>query len=68
MDEDLQRSVEEARREFEGMTPEKSLAVARLVRKAKPRLETERQRELAEEMASRFEQRAAAHASPSRPA
>lgn len=61
-DDDLWSSVEEARRELQEMTPEASLAVARMVRDAKPRLRTERQRELAEEAAKRFEARAAAHA------
>jgi hypothetical protein len=64
-DDDLWRSVEDARRELDEMTPEASLAVARLARDAKPRLATDRQRELAEEAARRFEARAAAHASRS---
>lgn len=66
-DNDLWRSVEEARRELREMTPEASLAVARMVRDAKPRLRTDRQRELAEESAQRFEARAAAHAPQSPP-
>lgn len=66
-DDDLWRSVEEARRELREMTPEASLAVARMVRDAKPRLRTDRQRELAEETARRFEARAAACAPHSPP-
>ncbi len=67
-DDDLWRSVEEARLELRGMTPEASLAVARMVRDAKPRLRTDRQRQLAEETALRFEARAAAYAPHSPPA
>ena len=65
MDENLLRSVEDSRRQLDEMTPEASLAAARLLRDTEPRLATERQRELAEEMANRFERRAAAHASRS---
>lgn len=67
MDDDLRRSVEESRQRLEAMTPEQNLAAARLARDAKPRLATDRQRELAEEAAKRFEERAGAHTSPSPP-
>jgi hypothetical protein len=42
------------------MTPESSLRAAALLRDVEPRLRGDRQREVAEEMARRFEERAAA--------
>jgi hypothetical protein len=65
MDDDLRRSVEESRQRLAAMSPEQNLAAARLARHSMPRLATDRQRELAEEAAKRFEERAAAHISSS---
>jgi hypothetical protein len=42
------------------MAPESSMQAAALLREVKPRLADDRQREVAEEMARRFEERAAA--------
>jgi hypothetical protein len=54
-----------ARAELEAMTPEASLRCAALLREVKPTLGTERQNEIAEELALHFEQRAGVD--PSRP-
>jgi hypothetical protein len=62
MDEEGRRSLEEAYRQLDAMTPERCLRAARLLRNTKPRLPTDRQREFAEEVARRFEARAAAKA------
>ncbi len=67
MDEDLRRSVEESRKRLAAMTPEQNLAAARVARDAKPLLATDRQRELAEEAAKRFEERAAQSSPAPRP-
>jgi hypothetical protein len=62
---ELRLRIEESRRELHQMTPQESLAAAALLRDVKPILETDRQRELAEELAGEFEARAAAQPSRS---
>jgi hypothetical protein len=57
LSEDLNAAVEAARREAAEATPEHNLRAAALLREAKPLLNTERQREIAEELAVEFEAR-----------
>jgi hypothetical protein len=63
VDDDGRRAAEDSRRHLEAMTPERSLRAARFMREYKPLLRNDRQRGLAEQMARRFEARAAAKAS-----
>jgi hypothetical protein len=55
-----QRLVTEARAELAAMSPEECVGCAGLLRDVKPSLTSERQREIAEEIARDFEARAAA--------
>ena len=59
LSEDVRRRAEERRERVAAMTAEECLGVAALLRDVLPKLETERQRKLAQEMAERFEKRAA---------
>jgi hypothetical protein len=57
---DQLKQVDESRQQLADMTPEQSRDVARWLRdEVAPELPSERHRELAEQSASRFEQRAA---------
>lgn len=58
--ESLRRGAEESAERLASMAPETSMQAAALLRDVKPRLADDRQREVAEEMARRFEERAAA--------
>lgn len=64
---DLLLEAEKSRARVGSMTPTESLRAAALLRDVKPSLETGRQRELAEELAREFEERAAVHTSASPP-
>lgn len=55
----LRRGAEESAERLASMGPESSMQAAALLRDVKPRLADDRQREVAEEMARRFEERAA---------
>lgn len=57
---DLRLSAEESARGLASMAPESSMQAATLLREVKPRLASDRERGVAEEMARRFEDRAAA--------
>jgi hypothetical protein len=59
LDRDLLQRIERREPRLAEMTPEAFLATAEMLRDAKPRLTSERQRELAEEMAVSFEVQAA---------
>jgi hypothetical protein len=59
LSEDLRRSAWGSARRLAAMTPESSLRAAALLREVKPRLVNDRQAIVAEEMARRFEKRAA---------
>jgi hypothetical protein len=63
--EDLRQVARESTRRLASMTPESSIRAAALLRDVKPRLASDRQRNVAEEMACRFDERAAAHSRPS---
>jgi predicted DNA-binding protein len=65
MSEELRRFVRESEQRLAATTPETSRGAAALLREVLPRLSGERQRQLAEEMARRFELRADAHSRPS---
>ncbi|HUA73914.1 MAG TPA: hypothetical protein VL988_04080 [Solirubrobacteraceae bacterium] len=54
----IRREVEECERELASATPETNLRSAALLREVMPKLTSVRQRELAEEIAKEFEQRA----------
>jgi hypothetical protein len=58
--EDLRRGAGESARTLVSMVPETSMQAAALLRDVKPCLADDRQRGVAEEMARRFEERAAA--------
>jgi hypothetical protein len=58
--EDLRRGAEESARMLASLAPESSMQAAALLRDVKPCLADDRQRVVAEEMARRFEERAAA--------
>jgi hypothetical protein len=58
--EELRRAGAESARELAAMEPESSMQAAALLRDAKTRLTHDRERVVAEEMARRFEERAAA--------
>jgi hypothetical protein len=60
----VQRIAERDRR-LEAMTAEACIATASMLRDAKPRVQSDRQRELAEEIAAEFEARAATRAASS---
>jgi hypothetical protein len=62
IDADLWRAGEEAERRVSAMSREDCLAAAKVARDVKPILATDRQRQIAEALAVRFEERAA-HAS-----
>lgn len=59
--EELRRFARESEQRLASTAPETSRGAAALLREVMPRLSGERQRELAEEMARRFELRADAH-------
>jgi predicted DNA-binding protein len=61
----LCRLVGESDQRLAEASPETSWTTAALLREAMPRLSGERQRQLAEELASRFELRAGARSQPS---
>jgi hypothetical protein len=63
--EELRRLVLESEQRLAATAPEISRGAAALLREAMPRLSGERQRQLAEEMARRFELRADAYSRPS---
>jgi hypothetical protein len=65
--EDLQQVARESARRLALMTPESSIRAAALLRDVKPRLASDQQRNVAKEMARRFDERAAAHSRPSSP-
>jgi hypothetical protein len=67
LDRDLLQRIERRENRVAEMTPEACIAAAAVLREAKPRLTSQRQRELAEEMAVSFEAQAAqtARAAPS---
>jgi hypothetical protein len=62
--EDLRQVARESAWRLASMTPESSIRAAALLRDVKPRLATDQQR-VAEEMARRFDERAAAQSPPS---
>lgn len=62
---DLLERIEDRDRELEAMSPEACREAAAVLREAKSRLTSERQRQLADEIARDFEARAAAHGSRS---
>ncbi|MFI4993615.1 MAG: hypothetical protein ACHQCH_08395 [Solirubrobacterales bacterium] len=62
---DLDRLATESEQRLAATAPETSRRAAALLREVMPRLSGERQRQLAEEMARRFELRADAHSRPS---
>jgi hypothetical protein len=57
---DIRRGAEESARRLASMAPESSMQAAALLREVKPGLADDRERGVAEEMARRFEERAAA--------
>jgi hypothetical protein len=57
--EETRAIVAAARRELAEATPEQNRQAAALLREVRPKLTSQRQREIAEEMAKRFEERAA---------
>jgi hypothetical protein len=59
LDRELLQRIERGERLVAAMAPEACSAAAAVLRDAKPRLASERQRELAEEMAVSFEAQAA---------
>jgi hypothetical protein len=61
MSDDLGHRALESKRRLAAMTPESSLQAAALVRSVEPRLLTDQQRRVAEDMAQRFEEHAFAH-------
>jgi hypothetical protein len=61
VNEDLRQGARESARRLASMTPESSSRAAALLRDVKPRLASDQQRNVAEEMARRFDERAAAH-------
>jgi hypothetical protein len=63
--EELRRFARESEQRLAATAPETSRGAAALLREVMPRLSGERQRQLAEEMARRFESRADAHSRPS---
>jgi hypothetical protein len=63
--EELGRLARESEQRLAATAPETSRGAAALLREVMPRLSGERQRQLAEEMARRFESRADAHSRPS---
>jgi hypothetical protein len=63
--EELRRLVLESEQRLAATAPAISRGAAALLREAMPRLSGERQRQLAEEMACRFESRADARSRPS---
>jgi hypothetical protein len=63
--EELSRFARESEQRLGATTPETSRGAAALLREVMPRLSGERQRQLAEEMARRFELRADTHSRPS---
>jgi hypothetical protein len=63
--EDLRQCARESERKLASMMPDSSIRAAALLRHLKPRLASDQQRTVAEEMARRFEERAAAHSRPS---
>jgi hypothetical protein len=63
--EELGRLVLESEQRLAATAPETSRGAAALLREVMPRLSGERQRQLAEAMAHRFELRADAHSRPS---
>ena len=58
--EPLRRKAEEGERRLASATPAVNLRTASMLREVKPMLKTARAREIAEEMAQEFEQRAVA--------
>jgi hypothetical protein len=60
---EVQRVVAEARDEVAAMSPQECMATAAFVREMQPSFRTPHQREIAEEMAQRFERQAVAKAS-----
>lgn len=54
-----QQAIADARAEVAAMTPERCLGAAALARRVKPMLTSERQREIAEQLAREFEAQAA---------
>lgn len=56
--EDLRRAAEDSRRRLASMTPPSAPETAALVRSVKPKLRTDHQREVAENLARRIERRA----------
>jgi len=63
--EEFRRFARESEQWLAATAPETSRGAAALLREVMPRLSGERQRQLAEEMARRFESRADAHSRPS---
>jgi hypothetical protein len=63
--EELRRLARESEQRLAATAPETSRGTAVLLREVMPRLSSERQRQLAEEMARRFELRADARSRPS---
>jgi hypothetical protein len=63
--EELGRLAREIEQWLTAMAPETSRGVVALLREVMPRLSGERQRQLAEKMARRFESRADVHSRPS---
>jgi hypothetical protein len=61
----ISEELQESDQRLAATTPEASRRAAALLREVMPRLSGERQRQLAEEMARRFELRADAHSQPS---
>jgi hypothetical protein len=59
---ELLERIEEREKRVEAMTAQECVTAASMLRQAKPRLGTNRQRELADEMASQFEAQAATKA------
>jgi len=58
---DLRQHARESAQKLASMTPDSSIRAAALLRQINPRLASDQQRTVAEEMARRFEERAAAH-------
>lgn len=60
LSEETRAAVAAARRELADATPEQNRQAAAFTREVRPKLTSQRQREIAEDMAKRFEERAAA--------
>ncbi len=66
IDQELVQRVEEREKHLQEITAEECAAAASMLREVKPQLGTDRQRELADEMAAEFEARAATGARAAR--